>query len=186
MRATAKTAASTTLVLPAKSRGNKVKNTHHRLSRASSRSCPSCRRPCPPRRRHPACRHRQRRRVRRRSAAPPVRRATHRVRWRGGLSCVRHQSRGRPEACCWSGPRRCAGAPPPRCAPSRHGGWRPADGERLGLLRGGLGVRAGENGPGRSGKSCPAGQLCLAIGISGWCMPPSGHSWSGCVPALIM
>lgn len=59
--------------------------------------------------------------------------------------------------------------PPRTNAPSRHCGWRPADGAQLDLFREAPGARVGGSGPGQSGISCPAGQWYLPTGVSLYC-----------------
>jgi hypothetical protein len=160
MRLTAleKTRGSETVSAAAISRGREGENTHHRQSRASSKSCPSChrrRRPCPPPRRHPAGRSRRRHLMRRRSAA---RRSD---RCRSSRLCGHRRSRG-PRA---AGRPHCsthsAGAPPPSCAPPRRDVATPAGAVRRGRFPAGRGVRAAASGLWRSARICPAGRACL-------------------------
>jgi hypothetical protein len=154
MRLTAleKTRGSETASAAAMSRGKEVENTHHHLSRASSRSCPSChprRRPCPPPRRHPAS-HRRRRRPMRLSGRRRSSRLFGRRRSRG------LRAAGRPHCSTHS-----AGAPPPSCAPPRRGAVTPAGAVRRGRFPAGRGVRAAASGLWRSARICPAGRACL-------------------------
>lgn len=138
-------------------RDKKVKNTHHRQSRANSRSCRAYRRPCPPPHRRPACRRR-------------CRRARHSVvvsgRCHWSLLCVHHQTLGPRSASCQHCSMRSAGVSPRRCARLRPTVERLADGVQLAQSLAGQGARAGSNGLVRWETICPAGQWCLHHDVS--------------------
>lgn len=149
---------SETLFASAMPRGKNVENTHHRQSKANSKSCRACHRPYPPPHRRLACR-RHRRRAHHHSAVAFA--DLHDL-----LLCDRHQTLGLRSASSQRCSKPSADALPQHCAHLRRIAERLAGEVQQGRHQAVLGVLAAASDLVRWEMFCPAGQSCLSQEVS--------------------